>query len=132
MEPMELRVVRCTLRQKPGARLLRPVPSSSPHEQVHGRRHGGALSLRHGFAADSAGADHARSCVSNLDSVGVAGAQRAARPGVAEARRGLAVSAGSDDKQEQTAHRRALPQSAIAEVARRPKSRALAAVVPVP
>jgi hypothetical protein len=35
------------------------------------------------------------------------------------------------DQQEQIAHRRALPQSAIADVARRPKSRALAAVVPV-
>jgi hypothetical protein len=37
-----------------------------------------------------------------------------------------------DDQQEQTAHRRALPQSAITELARRPKSRALVAVGPCP
>ena len=42
------------------------------------------------------------------------------------------VASPTDDQQEQTAHGRALPQSAKAEVARRPKSRALAAAVPVP
>jgi hypothetical protein len=46
--------------------------------------------------------------LSNLDSVGVGGAQRAARPGVAEARRGLAVSAGSDEQRNRSAATRAV------------------------
>jgi hypothetical protein len=52
-----------------------------------------------------------------------------ARGGRAEAPGASRIYCAQDDQHEQTAHRRALPRSAIAGVARRPKSRALAAVV---
>ena len=59
-------------------------------------------------------------------------AKTPASPGVGGVPRPLELTDARDDQEEQAAHRRALLQSAKAEVARRPKSRALAAAVPVP